>query len=343
MKRLILIIFCIITLLLTFKPIKSYGIENNKIKKFAVLFYQQDNAYNYALKDELMKIQKNNKDKVEFTFYDGKLSQEIQNNQLDEVIKNKTDVILLNIVDIDNSKYIVDKVKENNIPIIFFNRELSSFDYLKSYGKAVYVGTDSCSLGNVQGKMILDQYKKKSIIDRNNNNALDYILLKGSKNNIETTDRSKCVIEEINNNSVKTNELYSGYFNWSKEIAKELIKPVLLQIGNNLDVVISNNDAMAIGVIEVLQEYGYNLGPGSKYIPVVGIDALDEAKKLISDGFMEGTIEQSPIIMAEVLYNVGLNLAEGKNPLQDTNYKFDSTGVAIRMPYGEPITRKIKS
>ena len=343
MRKLALINFCIVILLFTFKPVKSYGIENNKIKKFAVLFYQQNNAYNYALKDELMKIQENNKDKVEFIFYDGEFNQETQNKQLEEVVKNKIDVVLLNIVDINSSKDIVEKVKENNIPIIFFDIEPSSFDYLKSYGKSLYVGADNCNLGIDQGKMIINQYKNKSIIDRNNNNILDYVLLKGNINDIDSIYRSKCVIEAINNSGLKTRELYSGYFNWSKETTKEIIKPILLQVIDNADVIISNNDDMAIGAIETLQDYGYNLGHNNRYIPVVGINALDEAKKLIENGFMEGTLEQSPKVMAEALYKVGLNMSEHKNPLQDTNYIFDSSGVAIRIPPVETITRKIKS
>ena len=341
MRKLKLINLSILLLLFIFNPIKAYGIETKKPVKFAVLFYQQNNPYNYAIRDELMKIQENNKNTVEFTFYDGDFNQETQNKQLDEAINNKTDVVLLNIVDINSSKYIVDKVKGANIPIVFFNRELPSFENVKSYGRAVYIGTDNCNLGIAQGKMIIDQYKNKSIKDRNNNSMLDYILLKGDTNNIETNDRSKCVIEELNNNGIKINELYSGYFNWNKENVKKLLKPVLLQIGGNLDIIISNSDAMAIGAIEVLQEYGFNLGNDSRYIPVVGIDALDEAKELINKGFMEGTLEQYPKVISEALYTLGLNLFEHKNPLQNTNYTFDSSGVAIKIPYGEAITRNL--
>lgn len=340
MKKIKLINIAILLLLFIFKPIKVSGIEINKQTKFGVLFFQEKNTYNTVLKNELMKIQESNKDKVEFTFYDGNFNQETQNKQLEEAINNKLDIILLNIVDINSSKYIVDKVKENNIPIIFFDIEPASLDPLKSYGKALYIGADNCNLGTIQGKMIINQYKNKSITDKNSDNMLNYVLLNGNLNDIDSIYRSKCVIEEINNSGLKTQELYSGYFNWDKETTKEIIKPILLQILNNIDVIIANNDDMAIGAIESLQDYGYNLG-NNRYIPVVGINALDEAKKLIDQGFMEGTIEQSPKAMADALYKVGLNLFEHKNPLQDTNYIFDNSGVAIRIPSGEIITRKI--
>ena len=35
---------------------------------------------------------------------------------------------------------------------------------------------------------------------------------------------------------------------------------------------------MAIGAIETLQRYGYNTGDKSKYVSVVGIDGISEAK-----------------------------------------------------------------
>jgi methyl-galactoside transport system substrate-binding protein len=48
----------------------------------------------------------------------------------------------------------------------------------------------------------------------------------------------------------------------------------LLTLGNKLEAIISNNNAMAIGAIKVLQKYGYNKGANTTYIPVVGVDGL---------------------------------------------------------------------
>ena len=39
---------------------------------------------------------------------------------------------------------------------------------------------------------------------------------------------------------------------------------------------------MAIGAIEALQKYGYNTGDKSRTIPIVGVDGIPEAKKLIN-------------------------------------------------------------
>ncbi len=90
---------------------------------------------------------------------------------------------------------------------------------------------------------------------------------------------------------------------------------------------------MAIGAIKGIQKYGYNAGGTSKYIPVVGIDALPEAKELINQGIMTGTVAQDPREHANAIYSIGMNLVSGAPPLRGTNYKVDETGIAIQLPY----------
>jgi len=90
---------------------------------------------------------------------------------------------------------------------------------------------------------------------------------------------------------------------------------------------------MAIGAIKALQKYGYNKGNNSKYIPVVGIYALPEAQELIKQGLMTGTVIQNPHEHANAIYTIGMNLATGNNSLSGTNYKFDETGVTVKLPY----------
>ena len=117
------------------------------------------------------------------------------------------------------------------------------------------------------------------------------------------------------------------------------MKALLSQLGNKIEVVISNNDSMAIGAIEALQEQGYNNGDKTKIIPVVGVDAIPEAQKLIKEGIMTGSVLQDPSAMADALYAVGMNLVYNRNPLEGTDYKFDETGVAVRLPYEEYIVK----
>lgn len=93
------------------------------------------------------------------------------------------------------------------------------------------------------------------------------------------------------------------------------------------------NDAMAIGSIKILQKYGFNQdGNSENSIPIVGVDGLPKAKELINQGIITGTIIQDSHENAEAIYTIGLNMISGTNPLSGTNYKFDETGITIKLP-----------
>ena len=176
----------------------------------------------------------------------------------------------------------------------------------------------------------------KTIIDKNNDNILQYIMLQGKTNNESAILRTRYSISTLNDNGVKTEELSSNICNWDKECAKNTISSLFLKYGDNIEAIISNNDAMAIGAIEALQSYGYNKGDKTKTIPVVGVDAIPEAKDLINKGFMAGTVGQDPDKLANALYSIGLNLVYNRDPLEGTDYKSDKEGI-IRLPYYEYI------
>ena len=312
-------------------------ISEGKIIKVGVLLYRFDDDYISLVREGLEKIQKENEGKVQFTFYDGKNDQSIQNESLDTLIEKKdVDVILLNIVEVTSTRSVVDKIKEANIPVVLFNREPIDIEAVKSYNKACFVGTDAKEAGELQGKILINAWNNnKGIIDKNKDNIMQYIMLMGERENLEAIARTKYSVLTINNAGIETYELSLKVCKWNKEEAKNATKALLSQLGSKIEAIISNNDAMAIGAISALQEQGYNKGDKTKLIPIVGVDAIPEAQKLIEEGVMTGSVIQDPSAMAEAIYTVGMNLGHNKNPLEGTEYKFDETGVAIRLPYRE--------
>lgn len=122
--------------------------------------------------------------------------------------------------------------------------------------------------------------------------------------------------------------------NWSEECAKNTIESLFFNYGPKIEVIIANNDAMAIGAIKTLQKYGYNKGDKTKTIPVIGVDAIPEAQDLIKKGFMAGTVLQDHDVTAKALYTVGMNLVNNRDPLENTEYKFEEPNVII-LPYRE--------
>lgn len=317
----------------------SLNANNTKISNVGVLLYSFDDYFMMRLKQSLEDIQKENKDKVRFTFYDGKNNINIQNETIDSLLKSNIDLLMLNLADIDEPivEDIIYKIKQKNIPVIFFNiHPLIVSKVSKYYDKAAYLIENASLAGTVQGKILVNQWNSnKSSLDKNNDNILQYVLLHGESDNPVAINRTKYAISTINNSGIKTEQLALVNANWLKELAKESIDNLLLKYAGRIEAIISNNDAMAIGAIEALQKHGYNKDDMSNNITVVGSDAIPEAKELIDKGVMLGTVIQDPKVLAEVFYTVGMNMINNLSPTENTNYEIADGVIIIPFPYEE--------
>lgn len=303
--------------------------------KVDVLLYDFKDEYISLVRQNFEEIQRNNQGKVEFIFYDGQNNQSIQSKTINELLqRGNTNLILLNLVNTGNTKAVIDRIKEKGISVILFNREPTNMEEVKSYNKAFFVGTNSAEAGTLQGQILVNLWNSNRNLDANNDNAMGYVMLIGERNNIEAIERTRYSVMTINENGISTKEIALRVANWDRDSARSIMESLYLQHGSNIEVIIANNDEMAIGAIEALQKYGYNKGDNTKTIPVVGVDAIPEAQELINQGIMTGSVLQNARAMAEVTYTMGMNLLNSRNPLEGIPYKFDSTGVAVRIPYG---------
>ncbi|MDR3593781.1 galactose ABC transporter substrate-binding protein [Clostridium sp.] len=308
----------------------------------AVILFTFDDPYISLVRKSLEEIQNRNGSNVKYTFYDGKRNQSIQNEEIASALNNNYDLLLVNLVDLSENTVtsVIDEVKSKNIPIILFNTIPFNVEPIKTYSKALVISTNADQSGILQGNLVVNAWNSnKGTIDKDGDNVLQYIMLKGPANNTAVAARTFYSISTVNDAGIKTEELASINCNWDQELAKNAVEPLFLKYNNKIEAIIANNDAMAIGAIEALQKYGYNTGDKTKYVPVFGIDGIQEAKDLIDKGIMAGTVIQDPNETTEALYTVGMNLVYNRNPLENTNYKFDNTGVTIEIPYHEYIPK----
>lgn len=332
----IIIMFAIISEYFAEKPNAKINLFRQKPTVVDVVLYDSHDKFISLVQQGLENIQKQNEGKVKFNFYDSKGNQATQNEIISNLAASNQDILLLNLVDTKSTPEVIERFRQKEIPIIFFNREPVPVDSIKAYDKAYYVGTDAKEAGMLQGKILSDLWNNnRSAIDKNNNGVLEYVMLQGQQNSIEAKKRTEFSISSIENAGIKTSRLASSVANWDRELARINVKSLFLQHYNRIEAIIANNDEMAIGAIEALQEYGYNLGDKNKTIPVVGVDATSEAQELIKKGSMAGSVTLDPSEMANAIYTIGMNVFQGSDPLNGTQYKFDETGVAVRLPYKE--------
>jgi len=308
--------------------------------RVGILLSNVNNSYLSSIQKALEDIQRENIDKVQFTFYYANDNQAIQETTISNLLQGgNVDFLLANLVNkgVDSVRNLIDKAKQYEIPVIFFSSvQPDTIDIIKSYKKAFVVSRNEKESGYLERKLIVDVWNSdKSNIDRNGDGILQYVMLQASSNISVAIARTKNSILAINNAGIEAQELALVNANFNKELAKEAIKSLFLRYGSDIEAIIANNDSMAIGAIEALQTYGYNKGDKSKNIIVVGIDRTQEAKDLIDKGFMTGTVGHEPRALAEALYTVGMNLFSGKNPLEDTNYKIEDNGIEVRIPSEE--------
>jgi len=314
----------------------SNNFTTRRTVKVAVLLTNFTDDYISLVHKNLEDIQKENPGKVEFTFYDGQSNQAIQDEQLNKVLKEGVDLILLHLIkntDKATVQTVINQIKQTNIPVILFNREPITINDIKSYSKALYIGLDAKEDGIKQGEILIDAWNtNREFIDKNHDGIMQYVMLGGSPGNIVALQRTNYSISTIKDAGIKTNELASAFAYWTRDLAKNVMESFFLHYNNGIEVIIANDDSMALGAIEALQSHGYNTGDKDKTIAVVGVEGLPETQELIKKGMMLGTIFQDPKALAEALYTVGMKLVNNENPLEGTPYKFDETGVSIRIP-----------
>lgn len=297
----------------------------------SVLYYTYSDTYISGVRAEMDKIMKANH--ISYHNYDANGNQSTQTEQVDTAIAKGSRMLIVNIVDTgsdDAAKTIISKAKAVGIPVIFFNRSVSE-EVIKSYDKCFFVGTDYEMAGHMQGELIGNYVKDNySKLDINGDGKISYVLFKGQQGNAEAEARTRFAVEDANKilkDAGKSGLVFydakntDGYLvdqdgTWSNAAANNYMKTILSayseKAGNMVELVIANNDEMALGAISALGEAGYNK-PGARVIPVFGIDATEAAKAKIDAGVMAGTVKQDAEGMATAIGTVLTNLEGGKD------------------------------
>ncbi|HHW01082.1 MAG TPA: galactose/glucose ABC transporter substrate-binding protein MglB [Clostridiaceae bacterium] len=308
------------------------GKEQKADDKFTigVCIYKYDDTYMSSVRQAIEK-EAAAVPNVELLMNDSKGDQATQNDQIDILIEKGVDALAINIVDIGAVQTVLDKAQAANIPIVFFNREPDA-NVLAKYDKARFVGTNPIEAGIIQGEMMAEIWNNGDY-DTNGDGVMQYVMLMGDADNPEAIARTQYSIETVEKKGIKTEELGMQICNWDADKANTAVSAWFAKMGDKIEFVVANNDSMASGAIAALQAAGYNSGDPEKFIPVVGVDATEEAKNLINNGYMSGTVKQDAEGMAKAVFQLSFNAAQGKDFLEGTNYKYDDSNIAIRIPY----------
>ena len=319
--------------------------------KVVVFWYDESDVYLGSVRDAMNK---------EFEALgitpDNQFAANNQTTQLDQIktaIAGGADILVVNQVTsgaADTAEDIIAAAGE--IPVLFFNRAIgtdgSDVEVLEANKTIAFIGTDAPAAGHMQGKMIGEYVVANfDAIDLNKDGSISYAMFKGDEANVEAIYRTQYGLEDANAVLKEAGKPELVYFDpantdcyqvdqggaWSAAAAKEYMDTNFVSYneanGNMIELIICNNDGMAEGAIASLQEKGYNTGDGH-VVPVFGVDATDNAKALISEGAMTGTIKQDAQGMAAAVAQSAKAIVDGTAPaealagLNDERFSLDA-------------------
>lgn len=329
MKKILAIILAMVFAL----SLTACGGSSSSGGEISVFYYTYGDTYISSVRSAMDKLLK--EADLDFQNYDANGNQTTQTEQVTTALAKGTKLLVVNVVDTgsnDAAQNIVDLAKAQNVPVIFFNRSVEE-SVVSSYDKCVFVGTDYEMAGHMQGEMI-GKYLVENFdaVDLNGDGKISYVMFKGQEGNMEAIARTQYGVEDANkvlteagkaelefyDASNKNKYLVDQNGQWSSAAATDYMGTILAQYseanGNMVELVIANNDEMALGAVSALQTAGYNK-EGTKAIPVFGVDATDAAQNAVKSGSMVGTIKQDADGMATAITDIAKNMLSEKSIL----------------------------
>lgn len=264
-------------------------------------------------------------DTYQFDSYNSLNSQIIQNDIVNDLLEDKTKLIVVNPVDRLGVYPMIEKAKQNDTSIIFINREPLKED-LELYDKLYYIGAKPEQSAIIQAEIVSEVFggnpDSLNYLDKNDDNIIQLVILKGEPGHQDAEIRTEVVVEELERLGFELEILSIEEAYFSQEIASQLITEIVANDEFTFELVIANNDAMAIGAINALKDTDYFVDYNDDgyvdhnteiWTPIVGIDGLPVALDLIESGYLYGTVLNDSESMAKALNELTDIIINGKD------------------------------
>ncbi|MDD7267792.1 MAG: galactose ABC transporter substrate-binding protein [Lachnospiraceae bacterium] len=302
------------------------GVDRKKqtIKVGICLYKGSDIFLGAILKDLEAIVKESSGDDVSIKLdvSDAKGKQHLQNEQLERYLALNYDVICMNIVDRTNAAMLIDMCAEKKVPILFFNREPVEED-LRRGERIYYIGADARASAVIESNMVVEAYHKEPrSIDRDGDGIIRYAMLEGEAGHQDTIIRTDESVLTLKNAGLQPQKVAGWRADFIRSRAAALIENYI-KTGEGgkdfggIELIISNNDDMALGAIDALEQAGI------KDVAIVGIDGTPEGKKAVQDKKMLGTAVSDTAIYAKYLFQMAKVLALGEEPPASLDIKRD--------------------
>ena len=245
------------------------------------------------------------------------------------------EILAVDLVDRTEPSNIIKMAKKENIPVIFFNREPVRED-LMQWDKLYYVGGDARQSGMMQGEIAADMIRDNDAVDRNQDGKIQYVLLEGETGHQDAIIRTDSVVKTIKEQGIILERLSLQFANWNRGQAENKMTQLINQYGDEIELVLSNNDEMALGAVAAYDALDYDK---DRRPMIFGIDGLEGALDAVQKGTIQGTVYNDRHGQAEQISRLAMTLFQGQTPpkedLENERYIF--------LPYQKVTAENVES
>ena len=150
-----------------------------------------------------------------------------------------------------------------------------------------YVGAEAKQSGQMQGQLAAAYIKEHPDVDRNHDGKIQYVILEGEMGHQDAIIRTESVAESLKEQGIALEKLSYQIANWNRVQAQNRMIQLIGQYNNRMEVVLANNDAMALGAMDAYEKLGYTETNRPVFF---GIDGTKEGLEAVKDGTLAATV-----------------------------------------------------
>ena len=175
----------------------------------------------------------------------------------------------------------------------------------------------------MQGELAAELIQDNKGIDRNRDGRIQYVILEGEAGHQDTIIRTDSVVETLMDKGIGLEKLSYQFADWKRSQAENKMTQLIDQYGDAIELVLSNNDEMALGAVNAYNNLGYT---DEKRPAIFGIDGLEDALTAVQEGNIQGTVYNDKEGQAAQIANLALDLFQNSSltqyDFQDQRYIF---------------------
>ena len=297
---------------------------------FAFFLYDKSDTFIGEMTRQMIYLLQEN---ISYQIFDAGNSQSVQNRQIVEAIDGGFDIFIINTVDRLAAGSIVERLYREGIPIIFFNREPLEEDIV-GRSNVFYVGAATHVQGIRQAEIAVAHFFGAG--QKRRGDSVRLVILKGEHGHQDAEIRTTSSLARLNELRLYPEILAIESANWRRADARQIMSEIYARHGGQIELILANNDDMALGAIDFLLEEGiFARGENVPFI-IVAVDGTPVGLQAVYEGLIFGTVLNDIGQQAEAILTLADYIVHGRDL---ESFHFTITNGHFIYIYGDIVTR----